>query len=90
MPPPTRTLAAVLRTLEDVKSSWAAAFSLEGGGASVAIGGLRGGRVNGSLSRLNLSRVVFAPGVVVTGISEPQTAGARLSVSGRAPAGPSG
>ncbi len=80
---PGHTLAAVLRTLEDVKYSWAAAFSLEGGGASVGIGGLRGGKVSGSIRRLNLSRVVYAPGVVVTGTYDPQTATGLLSVAGR-------
>lgn len=77
-----RTLTAVLRTLDDVKYSWAAAYSLDGG-ASVAIGGLRGGRARGSVSRLTLSRIVYAPGVVVSGTYNAQAATARLSVAGR-------
>ena len=80
---PGRTLAATLKTLEDVKYAWAAAFTLNGGGASVGIGGLRGGKVSGSLRRLVLSRVVYVPGVVVTGTYDPQTATARLTVAGR-------
>jgi len=79
-----RTLQAVLLTLNDVKYSWAAAASrLATTSGSVAVGGLRGGRVRGSLHRLKLSGVVYVPGVVVNGTFDAGAATARIAVTGR-------
>jgi len=78
---PGRTVAAVLATLDDVKYAYGAAATIEGV-ASIAVGGLRAGRFSGTLRRVRLDRVVYVPGVVVSGTYDIQAGTARLSVAG--------
>lgn len=76
-----RTAAAVLATLDDVKYAFGAASTIEGV-ASVAVGGLRAGRFTGTLRRVRLDRVVYVPGVVVSGNYDIQAGIATVTVVG--------
>jgi pimeloyl-ACP methyl ester carboxylesterase len=87
-----KTVAAVAATLSDGVLQGFARAAL---GAPVAGGGLRGGRFDGSLVgstlTLRLRKVVYVPGVVVSGTARidlgfTQAATAKVSVAGRAAA----
>lgn len=78
---PGRTAAAVLATLDDVKYVYAAASTSEGV-PSIAAGGLRAGRFSGTLRRVRLDRVVYVPGVVVSGTYDIQEGTASVKITG--------
>lgn len=78
---PGRTTAAVLATLDDVKYVYGAASTIEGV-VSITVGGLRGGRFSGPLRRIRLDRVVYVPGIVVSGTYDIQAGTAAVNVAG--------
>ncbi|HVP03796.1 MAG TPA: alpha/beta fold hydrolase [Solirubrobacteraceae bacterium] len=78
---PGRTLAAVVATLADAQvDGYAALYA--GDGTSIAEGGLRGGLMRGTAKILRLQRLVFVPGVTVTGTMDIETGTATVKVSG--------
>ncbi|MGC9974583.1 MAG: alpha/beta fold hydrolase, partial [Gaiellaceae bacterium] len=69
-----QTIGAVLGTLSDVTTT-----ELSQSGDTV---GLRGGRFNGSLTNLDLRKIVYVPGVVVSGKLNIVNGLAKLTVAG--------
>jgi len=75
-----RTLAAVVRTLDDAQYAFVAAANEAGG--VVPVGGLRGGRMSGSVDRAKLAGLAYVPGVKVSGSFDLNKGTATLRVSG--------